>query len=125
MTKISDLVREAMATLAPPPKLTVSEWADEHRQLSSVSSAMPGRWRTRVVEFMREPMDCIGDPRVKRVIIMAGAQVAKTEVILNTCGYLIDHDPSPIRVVQRTLDMTRALSKDRVAPMIRDTRRLT
>ena len=125
MTKISDLVREAMATLAPPPKLTVSEWADEHRQLSSVSSAMPGRWRTRVVEFMREPMDCIGDPRVKRVIIMAGAQVAKTEVILNTCGYLIDHDPSPIMVVQPTLDMARAFSKDRVAPMIRDTRRLT
>lgn len=120
--QISDMVREAFAAFRPPKKLTVSEWADEKRQLSSEASAMPGRWRTRVVEFMREPMDCIGQPGISRVVIMAGAQVAKTEVLLNTIGYLIDHDPSPIMAVQPTLDMATAFSKDRVAPMVRDTR---
>ena len=86
---------------------------------------MPGRWRTRVVEFMREPMDCISDPRTREVVIMAGAQVAKTEVILNTIGYLIDYDPSPMIAVQPNLDMMKAFSKDRIAPMIRDTRVLS
>ena len=83
---------------------------------------MPGQWRTRVVEFMREPMDCIGDPRVHRVVLQAAAQCAKTEVLLNTTGFLIHHDPSPIMVVQPTLDMAKAFSKDRIAPMVRDTR---
>lgn len=122
MASLNDIAAQAMSVLKPPPKMTISEWADKHRQLSSEASAMPGRWRTKVVEFMREPMDCIGDPRVKRVILKAAAQVAKTEVLLNTAGYLIHHDPSPIMVVQPTLDMAKAFSKDRIAPMVRDTR---
>lgn len=118
---IDDLASEALAALAPPPKFTVSEWADERRYLSSEGSAIPGRWRTSLVEYMREPMDCISDPRVQRVVIMAGAQIAKSEVLLNVCGYLIDYDPSPIMMVQPTLEMAEAFSKDRVAPMLRDT----
>lgn len=122
---IGTIARRALSVMAPPKKMTVSEWADETRQLSPESSAIPGKWRTRVVEFMREPMDCIGMNHVRSVVIMASAQVAKTECLLNTCGYLIDYDPSPIMVVQPTLDMAKAFSKDRVAPMIRDTPALT
>jgi phage terminase large subunit GpA-like protein len=118
---IDDLAREALSVLQPPPKYTVSQWADNHRMLSSEASAIPGRWRTSLVEHMREPMDCIGDPRVIRVVIMAGAQIAKSEVLLNVIGYLIDYDPSPIMMVQPTLEMAEAFSKDRVAPMLRDT----
>jgi phage terminase large subunit GpA-like protein len=121
MITAKELARSVLAVLAPPPKYTVSEWADARRKLSAEASAIPGSWRTRVVEYMREPMDCIGDPRVKRVVVMAAAQVAKTEIILNCVGYCIDYDPSPIMVVQPTLDMTEAFSKDRVAPMLRDT----
>lgn len=121
MITASEIARRVLSTLAPPPKYTVSEWADARRRLSAEASALPGRWRTKVVEFMREPMDCIGDPRVHRVVIMAAAQVAKTEVLLNVIGYCIDYDPSPIMVVQPTLDMAQTFSKDRVAPMLRDT----
>ena len=32
--------------LTPDPLLTVSEWSDRHRMLSSKASAEPGRWRT-------------------------------------------------------------------------------
>lgn len=115
------LVRKALATLAPPPKYTVSQWADARRKLSSEASAIPGQWRTSLVEYMREPMDCVSDPRCSRVVIMAGAQIAKSEVLLNVVGYLIDYDPSPIMMVQPTLEMAEAFSKDRIAPMLRDT----
>ena len=32
--------------LTPDPLLTVSEWADKHRVLSSKAASEPGRWRT-------------------------------------------------------------------------------
>lgn len=120
--RINKLINAALGVLAPPPKRTVSQWADRHRQLSPEASASPGLWRTHVVEYMREPMDCIGDPRVRQIVIMAGAQVAKTEVILNALGKAIHDDPAPILIMQPTLEMAEAFSKDRVAPMVRDSK---
>ena len=32
--------------LTPDPTLSVSDWADRHRMLSSKSASEPGRWRT-------------------------------------------------------------------------------
>lgn len=53
---------------------------------------------------------------------MASSQVGKTEVVLNTTGYYIDYDPSPMMIVQPTQKpMAEAFSKQRLAPMIRDT----
>lgn len=115
------LTSEALAVLQPPPDLTVSQWADAERRLSPEASAAPGRWRTRVVEYMREPMDMIGNTRVRMVVVMAGSQVAKSEALLNAIGRTIHVDPAPILVLQPTLEMAEAFSKERIAPMLRDT----
>lgn len=112
--------RIASQALTPPPKLTVSEWADEHRRLSSEASAEAGRWRTSRAEYQREIMDAINDPYVEDIVIMASAQVGKSEIVLNGLGYYIHYDPSPILLIQPTLDKARDFSKERVAPMIRD-----
>ena len=66
-------------------------------------------------------MNAISDPQNRDVVVMAGAQVGKTEMLLNCIGFHIAHDPSPILVVQPTLDMAQSFSKDRLAPMLRDT----
>lgn len=60
-------------------------------------------------------MDACSDPAIQEVVVMAGAQLGKTEAILNIVGYHIDNDPSPILVLQPTLEMAQAFSKDRVA----------
>lgn len=112
--------RIANQALTPPPKLTVSEWADEHRRLSSEASAEAGRWRTSRAEYQREIMDAINDPFVEDIVIMASAQVGKSEIILNALGYYIHYDPSPILLIQPVLDKAKDFSKERVAPMIRD-----
>lgn len=52
---------------------------------------------------------------------MTSAQVGKTEILNNVVGFYIAQDPSPILVVQPTLDMAQTWSKDRLAPMLRDT----
>ena len=66
-------------------------------------------------------MDAITDPAIERVVVMKGAQVGWTEIINNALGYFVDHDPSPVLTVQPTVEMAEAWSKERLAPMIRDT----
>ena len=56
---------------------------------------------------------------------MKSAQVGWTEILNNVIGFHVDQDPSPILLVQPTLDLAEAWSKDRLAPMIRDTACLT
>ena len=70
---------------------------------------------------MRGVMDAVSDPTVRQVVVMYAAQVGKTEVLLNMIGFHVDQDPAPILVVQPTLSMAQAFSKDRLAPMLRDT----
>ena len=66
-------------------------------------------------------MDASTDPSVESVVVMSAAQIGKTEIVNNVVGYHIAHDPAPILVVQPTLDMAQSWSKDRLAPMLRDT----
>ncbi len=115
------LFKKIAKTVEPPKKLTVSEWADEYRQLSKEASAEPGKWVTDRAPYQREIMDSISDPLVDTVVVMTSAQIGKTELLLNIIGYYVHYDPSPILLLQPTLEMAEAFSKDRLAPMIRDT----
>lgn len=66
-------------------------------------------------------MDAVADATVKEIWVMKSAQVGWTEILNNVIGFHVDQDPSPILLVQPTLDLAEAWSKDRLAPMIRDT----
>lgn len=113
-------ISEDRELFRPPPKLTVSQWADAKRKLSSEASAEPGNWDTNRAPFQREMMDAVNEDDVSQVVIMSSAQVGKTEILLNCIGYFTDQDPSPILVLQPTEHTAEAFSKDRLAPMIRD-----
>jgi len=45
---------------------------------------------------------------------MASAQVGKSEALLNIIGFHTDYDPCPILMLQPTVEMAQAFSKDRV-----------
>lgn len=89
--------------------------------LSGEASAEPGRWRTDRAEYLRGILDAFSDPLVETVVVESSAQVGKTETLNNVIGYFVDQDPAPIQVVYPTLEMATAWSKDRLAPMLRDT----
>lgn len=59
-------------------------------------------------------MDACSDPNIKQVVIMSGAQLGKSEALLNIIGYHIEHDPSPILLMQPTVEMAQSFSKDRI-----------
>lgn len=66
-------------------------------------------------------MDAVSDPTIQEIVVMSSAQVGKTLLLLAIIGYHIDQDPAPILLLQPTLEMAEAFSKDRLAPMVRDT----
>lgn len=66
-------------------------------------------------------MDAVSDPTIPEIVVMSSAQVGKTLLLLAIIGYHIDQDPAPILLLQPTLEMAEAFSKDRLAPMVRDT----
>lgn len=106
------------AALRPPPKLTLSEWADRHFRLSAESAAEPGRWRT--LPYQRGVLDAITDPAVERVSVMKSARVGFTKCINAAIAYHMHHDPCPILVVQPTVEDAEGYSKEEIAPMLRD-----
>jgi phage terminase large subunit GpA-like protein len=120
--RLAHRLDEAIAkALKPPPKLTVSEWADAYRVLSSEAAAEPGKWSTSRAEYQRGMMDAVSDPSIETIVLMTCAQVGKTELINNVVGYHIHQDPAPMLVVQPTLEMAQTWSKDRLSPCLRDT----
>ncbi len=92
--------------------------------LSAESASEAGQWRTSRAPYQKEIMDTINDHRIHTIVFMKSAQVGATEILNNIVGYFIDQDPSPTLVLQPTLAMAQAWSKDRLANMIRDCDRL-
>lgn len=116
------LFRKIFQVLKPPPNLTLSEWADQYRRLAIGTTAEPGRWRTSKAPHQKEIMDMITDISVKKVVVMSAAQVGKTDaMILNVIGYYIHYDPSPIMVIQTTIDNAEKFSKEKLSPMLKET----
>lgn len=110
------------AGIAPDPILTVSEWADRYRVLSTKSSRESGRWRTSRTPYLREPMDALSaSSPVRSVVFMKGAQIGGTEMGNNWIGYSVHHDPCPMLGVLPTVDMAKRASRQRIDPMFEDT----
>ena len=114
-----DILRSWRKGMRPDPDLTVSEWADEHRWLSSRGAAEPGRYRTARAPYLREIMDVLS-PRhpAQRVTFMKAAQVGATEAGNNWIGFAIHQAPGPMLAVQPTVELAKRNSRQRIDPLI-------
>jgi len=119
--KTIELFTRIFAVLKPQPEMTLSEWSDQFVRLPAGTSAEPGRWKTSKVPYQREIMDSITDITIKKVVIMSAAQIGKTAIIINAIGYYVHYDPSPIMVIQPTIDAAENFSKEKFSPVLQDT----
>src|SRR4051794_315532 len=91
--EIEDVIRAAMR---PDPILTVSQWADRYRILSTRLAAEAGRYRSARTPYLREIMDALSPGHsARRVVFMKAAQVGATEAGNNWLGYIIHWSPAP------------------------------
>ena len=65
-------------------------------------------------------MDAFNEEGVHTIVVMSSSQVGKTAILKSVIGYHIDQDPSPILVVNPSVEMAETFSKDRLSPMLRD-----
>jgi phage terminase large subunit GpA-like protein len=119
MASDQQLQAKALSLWKPPPRLTLSEWADRYAYLSAESSAEAGRWRT--LAYQKGIMDAFTDPTVEMVVWMKSARVGATKIFNHLCAYHMHQDPCPLMVCQPTVEDAEGYSKDEIAPMIRDT----
>lgn len=114
----SSLWREALKkSTVPPSDLTGSEWADKYRVVPPGTSPEPGPWRTSRTPYLREPVDAATDRETEIVVMELSSQLGKSESLLNIIGYYADQEPSPQLMLQPTVEMAEAFSKERIEPM--------
>lgn len=121
MTVADTLIAGWNKAATPPPKLTVSEWADRERFLPETSGAKGGRWRNETAPYLAGIMDAVHERGVKKMALMKAAQSGGSESIHNILGYFIEYDACPILFVQPTAQVAEEWSKERLADMIRTT----
>ncbi|MGI3902472.1 MAG: phage terminase large subunit family protein [Janthinobacterium lividum] len=117
--EIETTIRRSMR---PEPVITVSQWADRYRILSTKLAAEAGRYRTSRAPFLRDVMDALSPTNtIRRVVFMKAAQVGATEAGNNWIGFIIHWSPAPVIGVWPTVDTAKKVSQQRIAPLIEDT----
>lgn len=114
---IAELIKSAFN---PPPKLKLSEFAEQYFRLSPEASAEPGRYFINRAEYQREMLDAVCDPRYQEIVYMTGSQIGKTSIQLIILLYFMKMDASPILFINPTIEMSKSFSKDRLTPALRD-----
>lgn len=113
---------------APPPRMTIIEWADKYRWLAPEESATPGKYRfdkTPHLIWPGGPLEALDDPNVDEIVGRKSAQVAWTSGVLgNALGKWIDLDPSPILILFPKAEAAKQYVAEKLEPMIEATRRL-
>lgn len=116
---LSELKCQKQANLKPPPKLTLSQWAEQYAILSAETSAQTGRFEA--FPYQIGMMDAFTDPSVEKISVMKSARVGYTKILDHAIGYYMHQDPSPILMVQPRESDAEGYSKSEIAPMLRDT----
>src|SRR5690554_1571175 len=104
------LFRKILKAAAPPPDILPSEWAEKNLILNE-SALSTGRWHSETVPFQKEIIDAVVDSEVEKIVIMSSSQGVKNVIVNIIVGYYIDIDPSPIMLIEPTLELAEDYSK--------------
>ena len=109
----------------PRDLLTVSQWADRHREMKSGTNS-PGTWRTDLTPYLREIMDSLSEHSpVRTVTFMKSSGVGGTEAMYNWIGYCMHHlQNKDMMVVVPTLELRERSFNPRLTKMIEESEAL-
>lgn len=106
-------------SLKPRSTRTITDWAMSERVLSAQSSSIPGPWKP-LFPGSVEVLNSITRPGVRSVSLMFSAQLAKSDILLNTLGYSLSENPTSVILAQPSEKMAEDFSRTRIAGLIND-----
>lgn len=115
------LVAEVLAQfLAPPPRVSVWEWAAMYRHIAKGPER--GQWRNERTPYLVEPMECASSHSLyEQVVLMFATQMGKTEILYNALLQRIHTQPQDMMMVQPTLQDAKDHSSLRFLPTVLET----
>ena len=117
--KTKSKLKEAFKEVyAPPPDYTVSEFASEHRYMSTKDSPESGRWKHWWYQI--DMQDVFNDLSVQICVFMTSTQIGKTAIIFNIIMYIVCVLSGGITFALPSDTYAKDYSKARLGPMIQD-----
>lgn len=103
--------------LAPPPNVSVDEWAGRYRHIAKGPER--GLWRNERTPYLIEPMRAASAySPYERVVLWFATQMGKSECLYNSILQRIHTDPQDMMMVQPTLQDAQDHSQQRFLPTI-------
>ncbi|MBS5374938.1 MAG: phage terminase large subunit family protein [Bilophila wadsworthia] len=102
--------------------LPSSQWAERYRMVRM--SSLPGLWQNVFTPYLVGVMDAARFPGVEVVILCKTPQTGGSEAALNVLAQMIDLSPGPAMVVFPDEITAKENAKDRILPMLQDSRHL-
>ncbi len=106
---------------APPKRISLADWAEQNLVLGSRQpTAFPGTFRLSNSPYLRGVMEALDDPKVRMVVLEAGAQTGKTTLAYAWLARNAALDPGPAMFVYPNEDLARSNSATRIQPLFED-----
>ncbi len=110
--------------LKPPVRLSIIEWAQTYRTLSSEESFFDGKFdctRTPALEYI---YDCLQNRHIYIIVAMKASQIGWSELTNNYIGWLIHTRPCKIQWAFPGREPSRIYSREKLKPFFDNTREL-
>lgn len=116
---IAKLLRILGKEVAPPVRMTTTEWAEKYRFMSPKSTALPGKYVASTTPWVKGIHEALDDPKVFKVVAQKSAQVAWTDgVLLNYLGHRIHLSPCPMIVMFDKEGSAKKFNEEKFTPMV-------
>jgi phage terminase large subunit GpA-like protein len=111
-----------LGTLSPRERLTPAAWIERYAKVPDNGiNPEPGPYRFDRTPFWREVLDCLAEPGVEEVNILAPTQVGKTTSVVNLLGYCVDCEPGAALLLLPDEMAAREYMAEKVLPFVKAT----
>lgn len=110
------------AEMAPPPPMSILEWAETYRVMGAEETSKPGEYSMDETPALRGILALCGDPDVRKIVTQKSAQVGYTAgVVCSVIGYHIHWRPSVQVVMFPREKSSKDFAAEKFEPMVRST----
>lgn len=120
MTTAAEVMARARAHYVPPPRLLISEWAEQKITVSSGNNRGM-KFDREFMPYLNDVMDAITDPTIERVVCRMAARSGKTFSVTTILAYFVDHDPQAILYMRPADADVQKFSKEELSSIIINT----